>query len=296
MGKGKYKVTSKTTRAFEGYSDFCWMDIGVRKLEEAARAKEKYSFVVTLGHEKFEYHCPAETLLSTFREKGVRIKYSRKEGEFSFFFDYTTGCLYHSLSHMGEEDNLICKLSSAATINAEEYLNRALALLDPNTLPLLIARTALWADYEQDHLPVIRANEQTEKYKGSPAKYPYVKRKAVNEDRGWSDDTKTLYRDDNSYPNTQMKNALFKRFKRIPQGYETCHIWEKTCYNPEYHTCFANLVLLPRAIASLSDHDDTVKAILKWHAYERFNGFVPDGCDKPEKPAVYDQIKDLFND
>lgn len=288
MRKGnKYIVTSKTTRVSEGYSDLCWMDIGVHKLEEAASVNEKYRFVVTLGQERFEYHCPAKTLLSTFQRKDVRIKYSRKKGgEFSFFFEYTTGCLYHSLSNMGDEDNLICKLSSAATINAEEYLNRALASLDPNTLPLLIARTALWADYEQDHLPVIQANEQTEKYKGSPAKYPYVKRKAVNENRGWNDDTKTLYLDDNSYPNTQMKNALFKRFKRIPQGYETCHIWEGTCYKTKYHTCFANLVLLPRAIASLSDHNDTVKAILKYRAYQLFK-FVPDGEKIPVKPQLY---------
>ena len=288
--KIEYKVTSKTTRASEGYPDLCWMDIGVQKLEEAAKAKAKYSFVVTLGDENFEYHCPAKTLLSIFLQKGVRRKRSRKGGEFSFFFEYTTGCLYHSLSHMGEEDNLICKSSSVATINAEEYLNRALALLDPNTLPLLVARTALWADFEQDHLLVIRANEESKKYKGSPAKYPYVKRKASKENRGWKE-PKTLYLDDNSYPNTQMKKALMKRLNRIPQGYETCHIWEKSCYDTRYHTCFANLVLLPRAIASLSDHYDLIRDILKYRAYELFK-FVPEGEKIPVVPEFYPEDKE----
>ena len=91
--------------------------------------------------------------------------------------------------------------------------------------------------------------------------------------------------DDNSYPNKQMKTSMKKR-GIIPSGYETCHIWEGTCYDPRYHTCYANLVLLPRAIASLSDHSENIRAILKYRAFELF-GFKPEGADDPVRPENY---------
>lgn len=288
-------VTSKTTREKEGYPDLCWMEIGVEKMKTAAGQNEDYTFRCVIGKETFEYKYPAKKLLKAFLQKGVRVKNSRSEGEYTFFLEYTTGILYHSLSHMGEKENIICELSSVQTMNAADQLDRALALLPEDYLPSLVARTALWADPEKDHIPVIEKNNKTREYKGVLAKHPHIRRKRANENRGKHVDEvgsevygikgKEYYLDDNTYPNAQMKAAL-KRQSIIPKGYETCHIWENTCYDPRYHTCYANLVLLPRAIASLSDHNANIRAILKYRAFRLF-GFKPDDAPEPQKPENY---------
>ena len=300
MGKEKYKVTSKTTRDIEGWGDFCWMEIRAKKLNNAVKDQDVYHFLCCIGGEIFAYSYPAAELRRAFEDKHVRLR-GEKSQRYSFFLEYPTGKIFRKLSVYEGEENHVCTLTPEKTdenevqeqagdkpiipaeCKADEKLRDALKASQCDHLPKLVARTALWATKE----------EYDECIKnGSTAKYPKICRKPNGEKRGKKGD---MYYDDNSYPNAQMKASL-KKQGIIPRGYETCHIWEKTCYKPEYHTCFANLVLLPRAIASLSDHDDTVKAILKWHAYERFNGFVPEGYIMPEKPAVYNRIKDLFND
>ncbi|HWQ55093.1 MAG TPA: hypothetical protein VN442_15505 [Bryobacteraceae bacterium] len=44
------------------------------------------------------------------------------------------------------------------------------------------------------------------------------------------------------------------------QNCAVCHIWPNSCYDERYHTCVANLVLLPSALASLTDFDPQVRA------------------------------------
>lgn len=288
-------VTSKTTREKEGYPDFCWMEIGVEKLKKAADDNKDYTFLCIIGKESFEYKLAAKKLMKIFQSKGVRVKNSRSEGEYSFFIEYTTGILYHSLSHIGEKENVICELGGVQTMNAADQLEQALSLLPKDYLPSLVARTALWADPNKDYQPIIEKNNKTREYKGVSAKHPHIRRKRANENRGKhvDEDGSEIYGikgkeyclDDNTYPNAQMKAAL-KRRGIIPKGYETCHIWENTCYDPRYHTCYANLVLLPRAIASLSDHNANIRAILKYRAFKLF-GFKPDNAPEPQKPENY---------
>lgn len=294
--RSKYTVTSKTSRDGEGFSDYCWMEIGKSKLHEAAENNELYYFYCSIGGEEFAYSYPAVDLEKAFNDKLVRIR-GEKPQRYSFFIEYPTGRILRKLSVFESEENFVCALTAemkdkqkheAATESsapseciADSILREALREAMCDHLPQLVARTALWATLK----------EYKECLKNSsPAKYPHICRKPAGEKRGKHGD---LYWDDNSYPNAQMKASL-KKQGIIPIGYETCHIWEKTCYDPHYHTCYANLVLLPRAIASLSDHNDTIKAILKWQAYERFNEFLPGGCVMPDKPKIYDKIKHLF--
>ena len=168
--------------------------------------------------------------------------------------------------------------------DANIELERVLAEVACSHLPLLVARTALWAakkDYEECLA------------KGSPAKYPNKKRKKAGQKRGWNDPVKKdFYLDDNSFPNSQMKAALKKRGIEV-KHYETCHIWKDSCYEFEYHTCYANLVLLPRALASLSDHNENIRDILKYRAYELF-GFYPEGMSAPQKPKNYPKPGEWF--
>lgn len=91
--------------------------------------------------------------------------------------------------------------------------------------------------------------------------------------------------DDNTYANQAIKRAV-----GIPDnclvGFESCHIWPNTCYDHRYNTTIANLVLIPRAIAGLSDHDPEVQAVLQYRSYELY-GWYPEGQQCPSKPDFY---------
>lgn len=104
--------------------------------------------------------------------------------------------------------------------------------------------------------------------------------------------------DDNTYANTAIKMAILKGLekfgihgneKQIFKGFEACHIWPKTCYDARYHTCVANIILLPREIAGLTDHCQAVEDLLKYEAWRRF-GFKPDEADAPPRPNNYSKI------
>ena len=104
--------------------------------------------------------------------------------------------------------------------------------------------------------------------------------------------------DDNTYANNAIKLALLKGLEKygihgnsrqIFKGFETCHIWPDTCYDARYHTSLANVVLLPREIAGLTDHCQTVEDMLKYEAWKRF-GFKPDEAETPAKPKNYNKI------
>jgi len=140
---------------------------------------------------------------------------------------------------------------------------------------LLVAETAIWAAPEV-HSALI-AN-------GSPAWFPKVRRgRAQTEKRGTNVDGVRF--DDNSYANLAIKRAI-GRLRQDFDGFETCHIWEKTCYDERYHTAIANLVLLPRALAGFSDHDPQISQALKYRAFELF-GWYPSDHGQPERPADY---------
>lgn len=104
--------------------------------------------------------------------------------------------------------------------------------------------------------------------------------------------------DDNTKANYAIKKAVLKGLEKygihktdikIFKGFEACHIWEKTCYDERYHTSVANLVLIPREIAGLTDHCDAVKELLKYESFKRF-GFKPDSENTPNEPKNYDKL------
>lgn len=126
----------------------------------------------------------------------------------------------------------------------------------------------------------------------------YRRAKNGEQRRETTNDDITL--DDNTKANYAIKKAVLEGLKKygihnadikIFKGFEACHIWEKTCYDERYHTSVANLVLIPREIAGLTDHCDAVKELLKYESFKRF-GFKPDGDDEnnPNKPKNYDKL------
>jgi hypothetical protein len=91
--------------------------------------------------------------------------------------------------------------------------------------------------------------------------------------------------DDNSYANLAIKRALGLD-RGGAEGFEACHIWPRTCYDHRFHTALANLVLLPRALAGLSDHDPEIQAALQFRSYELYD-WRPDGATAPQRPQFY---------
>ena len=139
----------------------------------------------------------------------------------------------------------------------------------------LVADTALWA-HPETHRRQVRL--------GSAAVYPKIRRaragqgeqRGVNNGEGF---------DDNSYANITIKRALgIHRSKLV--GFECCHIWPNSCYDARYHTVIANLVLLPRALASFSDHDPEVQAALQYRSHDLY-GWHPDDWPPPQHPDNY---------
>ena len=118
-----------------------------------------------------------------------------------------------------------------------------------------------------------------------------------NEKRGEYKDDVVRF-DDNTHANTAIKTAVLKGLskygihgssKQIFNGFEACHIWPNTCYDARYHTSVANIVLLPREIAGMTDHCEAVEELLKYEAWKRF-GFKPVEEDVPQRPKNYNQI------
>lgn len=141
-------------------------------------------------------------------------------------------------------------------------------------LGLLVAETALWA-HPQVH-------EQLWATNGTGAFYPLLRRYRAGEKDGMVVAGERL--DSNVYAREAIIGAVGVRF--VAHSYHACHIWPDTCHDRRYYSVVANLVLLPSAIAGLSDHDPAVKAALQYRAYELY-AWHPAEEAAPLRPADY---------
>jgi hypothetical protein len=142
-------------------------------------------------------------------------------------------------------------------------------------LSLLVADTGFWVNPEF-HKRLVQDT-------GSVAVFPKVRRaRGQSEQRGQIVDGVQL--DDNTYANIAIKRAA--GLGKSAKGFETCHIWPRTCYDERYHTAIANIVLLPRALAGLSDHDIEIQKALQYRAFELYEWY-PEGMPQPVKPEFY---------
>lgn len=144
-------------------------------------------------------------------------------------------------------------------------------------LSLLVAETGLWVNPEFYH----RLIRDT----GSAAMFPIVRRARTSkgEQRGQLDNNGVRF-DDNTYANRAIKSAAGLVGSAV--GFETCHIWPLTCYDERYHTAIANIVLLPRALAGLSDHMIEIQLALQYRAFELY-GWFPEKVPQPVEPDFY---------
>lgn len=144
-------------------------------------------------------------------------------------------------------------------------------------LSLLVADTALWANASVHH----RVMSDT----GCPAIFPMVRRARASQGERRGQVSNGVRFDDNTYANLAIKRAVGLR-RGQALGFESCHIWPLTCYDERFHTAVANIVLLPRALASLSDHDDEIQRVLQYRAFELYSWW-PDDQPQPVKPDFY---------
>jgi len=145
-------------------------------------------------------------------------------------------------------------------------------------LSLLVADTGFWVSPEF-HKRLVQDT-------GSVAVFPKVRRaRGQGERRGQIVDGVQL--DDNTYANIAIKRAA--GLGKSAKGFETCHIWPRTCYDERYHTAIANIVLLPRALAGLSDHDIEIQKALQYRAFELYEWY-PEGMPQPVKPEFYPTV------
>jgi len=181
--------------------------------------------------------------------------------------------------------------------NAQKELSTAIKELGID-LGKLVAKTAIFVNPEtvealkKDNLTRYKINE--------PIWRPNCKRKTTGL-KGFDNET-NLYLDDNTMANQSIKTALGFKANEF-YNYEVCHIWPKSCYDIRYHTCITNIVLIPRAIASLTDFNLEIEKLLQYRAFDLYN-WVPKkygeknsehdtqvSPKEPIQPASYD-VKD----
>ncbi len=160
-------------------------------------------------------------------------------------------------------------------IDGDKELESTLVKLNID-LAQLVARTALWASPEVFEFLV--------KENGNGTWYPKTRRWRQNKGEIVGQIVDEVYLDKNNYPNAAIKRAI--GLDRKVENYQACHIWPDSCYDERYHKCIANLVLLPRAIAGLSDHDTLTQQSLRYHSYELYS-WHPEGEIPPEMPKGY---------
>lgn len=144
-------------------------------------------------------------------------------------------------------------------------------------LSVLVAETGLWANPEV-HTRIVRET-------GGAAMVPTCRRARTGQGERRGQVIDGIRLDDNTYANVALKRALGLHRLQL-EGFEVCHIWPRTCYDQRFHTAVANMVLLPRSLAALSDHDVEIQASLQYRAYELY-GWYPEGAAVPLKPAFY---------
>lgn len=158
-------------------------------------------------------------------------------------------------------------------IDGNEELNKALEELNID-LAKLVALTSVWANpkvfdslREQNQYGVWYLNIRRCRHKGE------ARRQTIN----------GITLDDNSKAKEAIKLAT--GIKEIT-NYHACHVWAESCYDEKYHTCIANLVLIPAPLAGLTDHHPEIIEILKYKAFELFNWY-PIEKSPPSKPIKY---------
>ena len=143
----------------------------------------------------------------------------------------------------------------------------------------LIAKTTIWIHPEIYQIIRSETNPTACFFKNS--------RRAKRDEKVRTRTADGIFLDSNECAIQTMKQCTGDR--AVPHSYTTCHIHKSTTYDTLYHTCVANIVWVPAAIASLTDGEHkNVGDMLKRQAYELYDGFYIG--EVPPKPVFWDNI------
>jgi hypothetical protein len=133
-----------------------------------------------------------------------------------------------------------------------------------------LARFSLWVD------PVVYKNRKIR------IVYPNTRRKRSREKREeWVDGAKLWT---NEPPQEAFFSAIGSKRSRY-KNYNLCHLYEESAYLPKHYTNLANITVVPKSLASLTECFP-VQEVLKWHSYQLFGYKGPNG-KAPVKPPYY---------
>ena len=161
-------------------------------------------------------------------------------------------------------------------LNADDILADAVLALAID-LPALVAATSIWTSPEI--VQPLRAIHPDAAVCPDVRRY---KRQQGEVRRKRGDDGARL--DDNTIANRIAKQAM--GLTGLAKAFAVCHIWPDSCSDVRYHTSLANLVLLPQALATLSDHNAPVIAALQYRSFELY-GWHPRESAAPTRPQRY---------
>jgi len=102
------------------------------------------------------------------------------------------------------------------------------------------------------------------------------------------DNQKTFMFDDNTSPTDTFLWA--NGIKRNYRDVQFNHIWSDDGDGGIY-TSLANICVTPSFLAKLTDNDPDIVSLLRYRAYELFDGFKPKNEEPPEKPKEYNFLK-----
>jgi len=115
--------------------------------------------------------------------------------------------------------------------------------------------------------------------------YPNMRRARKTERKGEKINGVTL--DDNTHARKSILFSTGIQQNNI-KNYYACHVWAASCYDEKYHTCIANLVLIPAPLAGLTDFHPEIVDTLKYRAFELFNWYL--GESPPTKFIKYPSL------
>lgn len=134
----------------------------------------------------------------------------------------------------------------------------------------VIARTAVFCP--KTVFETVKGNEDTAYIKNKDGVL-FIRRTSDEPKKGWPNGE--YISDDNTYINQTFKK-LCGGGRRKYTNFITCHIYGGLSRNPRVFSAVANIVLLPKALAGLSDNCDEVINLLQHRAYELYRWYPKD--------------------
>ncbi len=111
-----YTVRSSTPCAIN--PSRCWMNIGVKKLAEAAQKKAKFRFICDMPDCSSIFSIKAKELQTALKGSVAIIGRDTSQEKFSFYLDYQEGMIYATVTQ--RDRTVLCRLTTDKSINQDD--------------------------------------------------------------------------------------------------------------------------------------------------------------------------------